>query len=74
MQYSYDIIYHMEELNIKNNLSQNLIFLRKNEKLTQGEFAEKINYSDKTVSKWENGDAIPDVETLYLIAKVYDVT
>jgi transcriptional regulator with XRE-family HTH domain len=64
----------MEELNIKDNLSQNLIFLRKNQKLTQGEFAEKINYSDKTVSKWENGDAIPDVETLYLIAKFYGVT
>ena len=64
----------MEELNIKNNISQNLIYLRKNQKLTQGELAEKINYSDKTISKWENGDAIPDVETLYLIAKFYNVS
>ena len=64
----------MEELNIKNNISQNLIYLRKNQKLTQGELAEKINYSDKTISKWENGDAIPDVETLYLIANFYSVS
>lgn len=64
----------MEKLEIKNILSQNLIFLRKHHKLTQGELAEKINYSDKTISKWENGDALPDVETLYLIAKFYNVT
>lgn len=64
----------MEELNIKNNISQNLIYLRKNQKLTQGEFAEKISYSDKTISKWENGDAIPDVETLNLIAQFYNVS
>ena len=64
----------MEELNIKNNISQNLIYLRKNQKLTQGELAEKISYSDKTISKWENGDAIPDVETLNLIAKFYNVS
>jgi len=64
----------MENIDIKNTLPQNLIFLRKSQKLTQGEFAEKINYSDKTISKWENGDAIPDVETLYLIAKFYNVT
>ena len=70
----YDTICYMEELNIKNNISQNLIYLRKNQKLTQGELAEKISYSDKTISKWENGDAIPDVETLYLIAKFYYVS
>ena len=36
--------------------------------------AEKMNVSRQSISKWENGDAIPDVETLYLIAKFYDVT
>lgn len=64
----------MENIDIKNTLSQNLIFLRKSKKLTQGELAEKINYSDKTISKWENGDALPDIETLYLIAQFYEVT
>lgn len=64
----------MENINIKETLSQNLIFLRKAKKITQGELAEKINYSDKTISKWENGDAFPDIETLYFLAKFYDVS
>lgn len=64
----------MEKNEIKNIISQNLIFLRKSRKLTQGELAEKINYSDKTISKWENGDALPDIETLFLIAEFYGLT
>lgn len=64
----------MENIELKNTLSQNLIFLRKNAKLTQGELAEKLNYSDKTISKWEKGDALPDIETLYLISKFYNIT
>ena len=68
MCYTYD----ME--NYKEILSQNLISLRKSRKLTQLELAEKLNYSDKTISKWENGDAVPDLETLVAIAKFYGVT
>lgn len=60
--------------NYKEILSQNLISLRKSRKLTQLELAEKLNYSDKTISKWENGDAVPDLETLVAIAKFYGVT
>ncbi len=59
---------------VKNTLSQNLIALRKSKKLTQSELAEMINYSDKTISKWENGDATPDVETLCALAKIYNVS
>ncbi|MEG1499724.1 MAG: helix-turn-helix transcriptional regulator, partial [Clostridia bacterium] len=39
--------------NIKEIVSTNLIKLRKNANLTQAELAEKLNYSDKAVSKWE---------------------
>lgn len=63
----------MEDINIRKTLSKNLIFLRKSRNLTQGQFAESINYSDKTVSKWENGDAIPDTETLYSISIFYGI-
>ena len=42
--------------------------------MTQGELAEKIKYSDKTVSKWETGEAIPDVETLIDICEVFGVS
>lgn len=64
----------MENKDIKSTLCENLIFLRKSHKLTQGELASKINYSDTTISKWENGDALPDVETLYLLTKFYNVS
>ena len=36
-------------------VAYNLTELRKNARLTQAELAEKINYSDKSVSKWERG-------------------
>ena len=52
-------------------ISTNLIFLRKNAGLTQLEFGEKFNYTDKTVSRWENGSIIPSVEILKQIADFY---
>ena len=62
----------METLN--KTIGNNLTFLRKKAKLTQLEFGEKFNYSDKTVSKWEQGDIIPNVETLKSIADFYGVS
>ena len=55
-------------------ISTNLIFLRKNAGLTQLEFGEKFNYTDKTVSRWENGSIIPSVEILKQIADFYGVS
>ena len=59
---------------LKNTISDNLISLRKRSKLTQMELAEKLNYSDKTISKWENGEAIPSVEVLISLADFYHVS
>lgn len=59
---------------IKAIFAQNLISLRKQMKITQVEFAEKINYSDKAVSKWERGESIPDVAVLKGIAEFFGVT
>ena len=42
-------------------------------KLTQIELAEKINYSDKAISKWERGESIPDVSVLLNLAKLFGV-
>lgn len=55
-------------------LAKNIVYLRKQAKMTQGELAEKIKYSDKTISKWETGEAIPDVETLMLICREFGVS
>lgn len=55
-------------------ISRNLIQLRKSRGLTQQDFAGIVKYSDKTVSKWELGYAIPSIETLKDIADYYGVT
>lgn len=62
----------MKEL--KQIIAENIVFLRKKSKLTQLEFGEKFNYTDKTVSRWENGTVAPDVETLKAIADFYGVS
>lgn len=59
---------------IKLVIAGNISELRKANKLTQLELAEKLNYSDKAISKWERGDAIPDVAVLKEIADLFGVT
>ena len=58
---------------IKEIIQKNLIYLRKQHNMTQVEVATQINYSDKAVSRWENGDALPDYDTLAILANLYDV-
>ena len=48
--------------------------LREKHHLTQAEFAEKINFSDKTVSKWETAKGYPDIASLEPIAKVFGIS
>lgn len=61
----------MKEL--KNIIADNLMNLRKANKLTQLELAEKLNYSDKAISKWERGESLPDVLMLKSLADMYSV-
>jgi len=62
----------MEEM--ETIVSENLASLRKAKHLTQQELAEKIGYSDKSISKWELGKAIPTVDILKEFADFYGVT
>ena len=55
-------------------IGSNLAELRKERKITQLELAEMFGYTDKAISKWEKGDTLPDVETLYQLASFYGVT
>ena len=50
---------------IKGIVSKNLVTLRKGKGITQAELAERLNYSDKAVSRWEHGDTLPDINVLY---------
>lgn len=55
-------------------IGKNLLKHRKNMKLTQMEVAEKFNYSDKSISKWEKGEAMPSIEVLCELANFYGVS
>lgn len=59
---------------VRQIIAENLTELRKVNKLTQLELAEKLNYSDKAISKWERGESLPDVEILCQIAELYGVS
>ncbi len=57
-----------------NIISKYLQFLRKNHNFTQDELASKLDISRQAVSKWETGAAIPDLEVLLKISKLYDIS
>ena len=59
---------------IKNNVAKNITELRILNNMTQLELAEKLNYSDKTISKWERAESTPDVSVLVEIADLFGVT
>lgn len=54
-------------------VAQNLTDLRKSRNWTQAELAEKLNYSDKSISKWERGEALPDLKVLYRMSELFEV-
>ena len=56
-----------EELKLR--VGSNIARLRRERGLTQAELAERINYSDKAVSKWERAESLPDVLTLLNLAE-----
>ena len=61
-------------MQINKRIGQNITAYRKQVGLTQAELAEKINYSDKSVSKWESGGGAPDSYILMQLAQIFGVT
>ena len=64
----------MDEMNLRAIIAENLGYYRRRQGLTQAALAEKLNYSDKSVSKWERGDGLPDVLVLMRLAEYYGIT
>ena len=64
----------MELSDLKLIAASNLINLRTAHGMTQAELGAKLNYSDKTISKWERGEAIPDAYVLVQLAELFGVT
>ena len=64
----------MELSELKLISASNIIRLRTRVHMTQAELGAKLNYSDKTVSKWERGEAIPDAYVLTQLAALFGVS
>lgn len=66
---------HIEETTLVNErIAKNLVHYRKLAGFTQAELAQKLNYSDKSISKWESANGVPDVYVLLKLADLYGVT
>ncbi len=61
-------------IEIKAVIANNIIKLRRSKNWTQTELAEKLNYSDKAVSKWERAESLPDATVLKKIADLFLVS
>lgn len=59
---------------VKKIIAENIVRYRRECNLTQAELAEKIHYSDKSVSKWERADGVPDIFVLVMLAELFGVT
>lgn len=58
----------------KDIIAGNLTYYRKQSGLSQLELAHKLNYSNKNISKWENGETTPNIFVLKNIADLYGIT
>ena len=63
----------LDNSELKKVIADNLVKFRVSAGLTQSELAQKINYSDKSVSKWERAEGTPDIFVLNELAELYGV-
>lgn len=56
------------------NFSEKLLTLRKANNLTQEQLAEKLDVSRQSISKWESGQATPDLEKIVVMSAIFEVT
>ena len=64
----------MQQLDTNQIFAKNIIYLRTKNNMTQLELAEKLNYSDKAVSRWERAEAIPDAKVLIDMSEIFGVS
>ena len=61
-------------MSARENIAKNIVLLRKAYNWKQSDLAEKLHYTDKTISKWERNESTPDVESLAEIARIFNVS
>ena len=64
----------MDSEKLKQRIGANIAAFRREAGMTQAELAEKLNYTDKAVSKWERGESVPDMMTLVQVAELFSVS
>ncbi|MCI6771879.1 MAG: helix-turn-helix domain-containing protein [Oscillospiraceae bacterium] len=64
----------MNEYDFNRKVAENLVRYRKLHGMTQAELAECISYSNKSVSKWERGEGVPDAFVLFSLSEIYGIT
>ena len=64
----------MDIVEMRSNVAQNIYYLRTANNMTQSELGEKLNYSDKAISKWERAEGMPDAFVLHNIGKLFGVS
>ncbi len=62
------------EEKLREYFARNLAHYRKTLGLTQTQLAEMLNYSDKSISKWERGDGLPDLAVTVQLAEIFGLT
>lgn len=63
----------MDEQQLRDIIAGNIAYYRKQAGHTQADLGEKLGYSDKSISKWERGDGVPDIYVLSSIADLYGI-
>lgn len=56
------------------NIANNIVKLRKVNNMTQADLANKLQYSNKTISKWERAESMPEISVLCEISALFNVT
>lgn len=64
----------MAQTEMRKTLAENLVKYRRLNGLTQAQLAECVGYSDKSVSKWERGEGVPDIFVLQQISRLYGIS
>lgn len=61
-------------MTVKEEIAKNILYYRKKAGLTQKELAEQLNVRNSAVSNWENGNNSIDIEKLFEIVRLFDIT
>lgn len=61
-------------MNNINNIGDKILYQRKKMGFSQEELAEKLCVSRQAVSRWENGESVPDIEKIVLLSRLFNVS